>query len=81
MMKYALPLVLLAGLAIGCGKEDAGDVEAAKKAAEAAPKTEAQLPKDMPPEAKRAAMGGMGAQQAMAQQQQQQQQARMSAGK
>lgn len=81
MMKFVLPLIALAGLLVGCSKDETGDVEAAKKAAEAAPKTEAQLPANMPPEAKRAAMGGMGAQQAMAQQAQQQNQARMNAGK
>ncbi len=80
MMKFILPVVALAGLLVGCAKDETGDVETAKKASEAAPKTVDQLPANMPPEAKRAAQGAMGAQQAMANQAQQSNLARMKEG-
>jgi len=50
-----------AGLIVaGCASEDQGDVEAARKAAAAAPKSVEQLPADMPPEARSAAASAMG---------------------
>lgn len=82
MMKYLLPALILGGILCGCAaKDDEGDVAKAKAAAEAAPKTVDQLPQNMPPEARRAAAGAMGAQQAMAAQMQKANQDRMAAGK
>lgn len=45
-------------LLVGCGS-DAGDVEAASKAAKAAPTSVDQLPDNMPPEARRSAAAAM----------------------
>lgn len=61
MKTLNLFFVLAAGMIVaGCASEDQGDVEAASKAAAAAPKSVEQLPADMPPEARSAAASAMG---------------------
>ncbi len=52
-------LLLFAVALSGCGEGDAGDVEKANAASAAMPKSAADLPSDMPPEAKRAAESAM----------------------
>ncbi len=82
MMKKLFPfaLALVAFAAVGCGSGgDSGDVEAAKKAAAAAPKKIEDLPANMPPEARRGAEAGIKQAQAMAAQQAQQEAARKAA--
>lgn len=71
-MRRLLPLLPLALLAAGCtGGEatDSGNVTAAQQAAAAMPKTAADLPKDMPPAARKSAEGAMKANTAMGAQQ------------
>ncbi len=82
-MKKLLPLAsLLVLFTIGCNSGgDSGDVEAAKKAAAATPKSVDQLPADMPAEARRGAAGGIAQQQAMEKQSQEMNAARKAAGK
>lgn len=61
--------IAIGGVLAGCsGGGDPGDVDAAKKAADAAPKSVDQLPADMPPEARRAAEAAMGQKSAMSEQ-------------
>lgn len=53
-------LILTVALVTGCGASgDSGDVETARKASAAMPKTESDLPADMPEAAKRSAMGAI----------------------
>jgi len=63
-------LILTAGLCLlaGCTGSDSGDVEAAKAAAAAAPKSVDELPSDMPEEAKRGAAAAIEQGKAMEQQ-------------
>jgi len=69
-MRNLLLLVPIALLTAGCsGGEDNGNVASAEKAAAAMPKKAEDLPKDMPPEARRAAEGAMKANAAMSAQQ------------
>lgn len=63
MTKYLLALVALVGASfiVGCdGPGESGDVDGAKKAAQAAPKSADQLPAEMPPQARNAAASAMG---------------------
>jgi hypothetical protein len=83
MMKKLIPVgLLLAIFTVACNKGgESGDVDLAKKASAEAPKSEAQLPANMPPEARRSAGAAIAQQQAMAQQAEAQNRARMAAGK
>lgn len=54
-MRTILLLLIAACLLAGCSQADSGNVEAAKAAAQAAPRSVDELPADMPPEAKRSA--------------------------
>ena len=82
-MKKLLPFAsLLVLFTVGCnGGGDSGDVEAAKKAAAATPKTAAELPANMPPEARRGAEAGIAQQEAMRKQEEAANAARKAAGK
>lgn len=64
---------------IGCDTTNSSDPLAAKKAADAAPKSAADLPSTMPPEAKASAIAAIG--QAKAQEQQNGSEARVKAFK
>jgi PBP1b-binding outer membrane lipoprotein LpoB len=70
MMSRLLLAILASGLVLaGCsGGADRGDVAAAEKAAAAAPKSEADLPQDMPEQARRQAAAAMQQAQALQQQ-------------
>ena len=54
-MRLFISFLIAACLLTGCNQADSGDVEAAKAAAQNAPKSADELPADMPPEAKRRA--------------------------
>ncbi len=60
-MKKLLLLISLAMLLAGCAGSSSGDVEAAKAASQAVPKSVDQLPADMPEEAKKSAAGAIQA--------------------
>lgn len=69
MMRTLLPVGMALVVLAGCSPvEDAGNVQGATQAASVAPKTIDQLPKDMPPEARRGAQAAMGQAQAVQQQ-------------
>lgn len=59
-MKNLLILALGLCLLAGCTGPDSGNVDAAKEAAAAAPKSVDELPADMPDEAKRGAAAAIG---------------------
>lgn len=59
-MKNLLILAVGVFLLAGCTGSDSGDVEAAKAAAAAAPKSVDELPSDMPDDAKRGAAAAIG---------------------
>lgn len=80
MRKLLISTLAIGGILAGCsGGGDPGDVETAKKAAEAAPKSVDQLPADMPPEARRAAEAAMGQKAAMSEQMSKENEARKRA--
>lgn len=54
-MKALIYSLIAVCLLAGCTQADSGDVEAAKAAAQSAPKSADELPANMPPEAKRSA--------------------------
>lgn len=60
-MKHLILLSVTALAVTGCNSGgDAGDVDTAAAAARSAPKSAADLPKDMPAEARRSAEAAMG---------------------
>ncbi len=60
-MKSLALLSLTALLCVGCsGSGDPGNVDVAQKASAAAPKAVADLPQNMPPEARTGAAAGIG---------------------
>lgn len=61
MKKLIIPMACLCFFMAGCPAPDSGDVEAARAAAQQAPKSADQLPADMPEEAKRSAAGAIQA--------------------
>jgi len=70
MMPRLLLVILASGLVLGgcSGGADRGDVAAAERAAAAAPKSAADLPQEMPPQARRQADAAIQQSQAMKQQ-------------
>ena len=57
--KFGL-VVLVATVCAGCNSDTSSDPSAAKMAADAAPKSASELPSNMPPEARAAAVAGIG---------------------